>query len=289
MNLTYLDNYWDSPAHKSKFIEYLKLIHGLDLFLWDELGFWDELYRPFSYFDGDTLVSNVCVYSMNMTVHGQSRRVAQISAVGTLPEYRRKGLSYELSQKAIEWARENHDFFYLFADDEARGLYKKCGFREVVEFKTRILVDGGAPRPGALKLDIQNKEHLALMHRFAVERVPVSDVLGGSNDRLLMFWLLGPLKDFIYYIPDLDVLVVCENNDGVITVFDIVGKCIPPFSAILPYICNENASAVEFLFMTDKLNLRDYEAVAVSDNGAHIMGDFPLEGSRFIIPFTAQA
>ena len=75
------------------------------------MGFWDHGYRPFSLFDGSNIVSSLCVYSMDMTINGEHRLVAQVSGVGTLPEYRRKGLNLELTQKAMAWAKTEHDFF----------------------------------------------------------------------------------------------------------------------------------------------------------------------------------
>ncbi|MCH9032770.1 MAG: GNAT family N-acetyltransferase, partial [candidate division Zixibacteria bacterium] len=230
MSLSYRENYWDSPELKAEFMRFMKQIHGIDLSLWNQMGFWDQKYRPFSYFNGDKLVSHACVYSMDMTVQGKRCQVAQISAVGTIPDYRRKGLSYELNQKAIAWARENHDFFYLFADEEAVKLYEKCGFRAVDQYKPRISVDGTRAKPGAVKLDIQNKDDLALIYRIASARAPVSDVLGVSNEKLFMFWCLSFLRENIYYISELDVLVLYKCVGGVVTIFDIVGRNIPLFS-----------------------------------------------------------
>jgi hypothetical protein len=46
---------------------------------------------------------------------------------------------------------------------------------------------------------------------------------------------------------------------------------------------------VEFLFMTDRLQLEDLNYVRVEGNGTHLSGDFPLEGSPFIFPQTSQA
>ena len=70
MNLTYRENYWDSLESKAEFKRFLVTMFNLDLSLWDAMGFWDDLYRPFSFFDGDRLVSNVCLYTMEMTVGG---------------------------------------------------------------------------------------------------------------------------------------------------------------------------------------------------------------------------
>ncbi|MCH7879915.1 MAG: GNAT family N-acetyltransferase, partial [candidate division Zixibacteria bacterium] len=107
----------------------MKRMHGVDLSSWDKLGFWDQKYRPFSYFSGASLVSNVCVYSMEMTIQGKRSLGAQISAVGTLPEFRRQGLSLKLTRRAMDWAHEDHDFFFLFADKNAYQCYDKFGFR----------------------------------------------------------------------------------------------------------------------------------------------------------------
>lgn len=290
MKYTYKENYWNKPELIRELISFLNQIHNLDLTLWNNSGFWDKKYRPFSYFDGDTLVSNACVYSMDMMVLGRRCKVAQISAVGTLQEYRRKGLSLELNKKAIEWARSEHDFFYLFADEEAQSLYNKCGFRKVDEHAYYYPVEGMSPKSGTMKIDVQNKDHLNLIYHLAKKREPVSDMLGVLNEKLFMFWSLYFLKDNIYYIDYLDLLVLCENVDNRLTIYDIVGKKIPEFSKIYPYIANQNNKDVEFLFMIDKMNLKDCKELKLEEgNGTHLMGDFPLEGQNFILPYTCHA
>lgn len=290
MNLTFRENYWDDPKLKRVFIDFLIRIHGLDLSLWDEMGFWDRRYRPFSYFDGNLLVSSVCVYSMDMTIQGLRRPVAQLSGVGTLPELRRKGLNRQLTQQAINWACLNHDFIFLFADEEAYPFYEKCGFRHVDEHKARIPVSGKIAQPCADKLDVHRQEHLERIYRCASERESVSEVLGVWNKNLFMFWCLYFLKDHIFYIADLDILVLLKRNDELLTIFDIVGKRIPTFSEIYPFIRSESDKTVEFLFMVDKLNLGKFIEVRVAeDNGTHLFGDFPLKGSKFIFPYTAHA
>lgn len=289
MELAFRENYWDSPKMKTEFMSFLLQIHGLDLSLWNKLGFWDNSYRPFSFFSGKSLVSNVCVYSMNMTIQGKQCQVAQISAVGTLPEYRKRGLSNELTQKAIDWARSNHDFFYLFADEEAYHFYEKCGFHPVDEYKATVSIAGKIAKPGAVKLDIQKEEHLEQIYRLASIRKPVSDLLGVSNKKLFMFWCLYFLGENIYFIPQLDALVLYKRNNGLLTIFDVVGTNIPSFSELYPYISDESDRTVEFLFMVDKLNLENYDKVRVDGNGTRILGNFPLEGTQFIFPLTAQA
>ncbi|MEW6411265.1 MAG: GNAT family N-acetyltransferase [Candidatus Zixiibacteriota bacterium] len=290
MSLTFRTDYWDDAQAKSAFIRFLHHIHRLDLTLWDKLGSWDHNYRPFSYFDGNTIAASVCVYSMDMMVEGRRCSVAQISGVGTDEKYRRRGLSLALTERAIEWASSRHEFFYLFADADAFKLYERAGFRRVVEHKTRIPVEGCKPRGNVVKLDIENKKHLELIYQHAGKRTAVSDRLGVFNEKLFMFWCLYFLRDNIYYIADLDLLVLYKRENGLLTFCDIVGSEIPEFTSIYPYISDERDREIEFLFMVDKLKLRgSMKTIAVVENGTHLSGDFPHEGSPFIFPLTSRA
>ncbi len=270
-------------------MRYLVKVFGLDLHLWDRMGFWDNKYRPFSFFDNDAVVSNVCVYSMDMVVEGTSRRVAQISAVGTLPEYRRQGLSRELTEKAIHWAGSRHDFFYLFADRDAYSFYKKLGFTHTDEYKARVPLAGKTGCSGGVKLDVTQNGQLDLVYRYALDRGPVSSTLGALNDKLLMYWCLYGLRDHVYHIPDLDVLVLYRRDNRVVTVYDIVGAEIPSFPDIYLYIADERDTVAEFLFVPDRLNLKSAELVRIDDNGTHFLGNFPLANTRFIFPMTSHA
>ena len=288
-SLQYQNNYWDEPELKQQFIAFLTQMFNLDLTLWDQKGFWDYAYRPFSYFDGKKVASNVCVYSLDMMVKGHACRVAQVSAVGTLPEYRRQGLSIDLTNKALDWARDKHDFFFLFADEDAFGFYKKRGFREVYEHKARIYVNAKEQSPGAVRLHMDRAEDIELVHRLAKKRTAVSDELGVLNARLLMFWCLYALQDCVYYIPDLDAVVMWKNVDGVKTIYDVVGTSVPTFEQLYPYIAEPEDRQVEFRFIPDKMRVGEVEYIKVEGNGAHVMGTFPFEGSKFMFPFTAQA
>ncbi|MFQ5607534.1 MAG: GNAT family N-acetyltransferase [Candidatus Zixiibacteriota bacterium] len=287
--MNYKENYWDSPVLKAEFISFLERIHGVDLTVWNDMGFWDNDYRPCCYFAGESMVSNVCLYSMDMIVNGKPLRAGQISAVGTHLDFRRRGLSYDLTQKALRQASDSYDFYFLYADTDARRLYEKCGFRSVEQFKCAIDAPSVNSQRGAVRLNTNEKDHVALIWRLVSEREPVSLTLGCLNSKLFMFWILCYLHDCIYHIPELDVLIVTKMDGGVVTVYDIIGSRIPPFADIYPYIKSESDRSVEFLFMTDRMQLESERLVKVADSGAYVMGDFELEGRKFLFPFTSQA
>ena len=290
MKLTFKTDFWDQPELRIELIRFIKQIHNLDLSRWDQLGYWDRNHRPFSYFDGDRMVANATLFTMNMRVNGKDCQVAQMSGVGTDPEYRHKGLAYELDIKAMEWAREKHGFYYLFADEEAFRLYEKCGFRRVVEHKSRIKVNGCEQSGDIRKLDTGSKDDLDLIYRIACERTPVSNLFGVNRPKLLMFWCLYFLSANIYYIKELDMIIMMERKDELLTVFDIVSNKMSEFSDIYPFISEPTDHQVEFMFMPDRLNAGECEKIPLGlDRGTHLCGEFPLEGQEFNIPMTAMA
>lgn len=282
-------NYWDDTESKTAFIDFLVRIHGLDLTEWGEKGFWDEDYRPFSFFENGKVVSNVCLYSMDMTVKGRRTRVAQISGVGTVPEFRSRGLGGELTKRAMEWADPRHDFYFLFSDKDAIPFYRKRGFKSTDEYKVISEAEGANPLSGMHKIDMEIDKNLDLLYDIASNRSPVSHELGVHMPKLLMFWILKSLKDHVSYIPDLELAVVFRRKGGILTVLDVIGKYIPELKDFYPFMRKEGDSTIEFRFMTDKMGLSGKNIIEPFNNGTHYFGDFPHKDMLFTFPFTAMA
>jgi GNAT superfamily N-acetyltransferase len=287
--LTFRSRYWDDCRARDEFKKFLLAMHGLDLTLWEQRGFWDDLYTPFSLFDGDRIVSSVCLYSMEMVIGGQKCRVGQFSGVGTLPQFRRRGLSRWLTEKAMHWASATHSGFFLFADDEAVPFYAKCGFLQVQETVATLLVDIPELRPGLQKLDAQSDRDLERIYRLACERSPASDALGVCNAKLLMFHCLYTLRDHMYYVPDLDVVVFFKTDRERLILFDIVGRHVPHFSELHPYIVQQPHRAVWFQFMPDKMGIAATGRRTVEGDNAHIHPSLHLPEPDCLFPYVAHA
>ncbi len=288
MKLDMHANYWDEQGRKQAFLDFIIRIHGLDLSLWDRLGYWDYDYQPYSYFQDNRIVSSVCLYSMDMIVQGRRRRVGQISGVGTLPDFRRRGLNRQLTAIAMEQAAAEHDFYYLFADEDAIPFYTKCGFRPAAESAAHISVAGRPPVPGARLLNVDLEDDRAILMRIASARAPVSDMLASMNPRLFMFHCLYVLRKNIYFVDELNIVILCEREAEHLKIYDIAASTMPGFDAIYPYISQASDKTVEFRFMTDKLQLADVSFAAVQNN-CFVYGAWPFGASPWIVPSTAQA
>ena len=288
--LEFRSGYWDDRQATERFKQLLVTIHGLDLSLWEQKGYWDhENYIAFSLFEGDRIVATTNLFSMEMQVEGRRVRLGQFSGVGTLREFRGRGLNRWLTEQALKWATPNHDGFFLFADHDAIPFYDRCGFEPLQETISTLTVERPAPRPGLRRLDPDNDVDLARIHGLARRRDPVSGRLGAWAENLLMFHCLYTLRNDLYYLPELDVAVFFRTENGRLTLFDVVGPQVPAFDDLHPFLSEEPHTEVRFHFMPDKMKVDPDRKTTLQDSNAHIYPPFRMPGPDCLLPYCSHA
>jgi GNAT superfamily N-acetyltransferase len=287
MDLIMKSEYWGDPVARQAFKEFMIEVHGLDFTKWESAGFWDYAYTPFSYFEGNSVVASVCIYILDAVVKGKETHLAQISGVGTLPEWRRQGLNRKLTLAALEWAQGKHQGIFLFSDTDAIPFYTKCGFEPLEEY-VEVLDVSPVPSPaGLVKLDPDDPTHLGTIYAYARRRVPVSNRLSIHSAKLLMFHALYTLRDGLYKIPDLECLILCKRESDRLHIYDIVGEQVPPWSELYPYLSSDQDKTIQFHFFTDKLGLNGARSVQLQGNHPFVKGRFPVPDPVF--PYTSRA
>ena len=280
--------YWRDIAAREAFKDFIHEIHGVDFDEWDS-GYWDDDYRPYSYFEDGRVVASMCIYTMPAIVHGEACRVAQVSGVGTLPAHRLKGLNRELHAVALAEALPGHRFVFLFADDEAVPFYLKCGFRPVDAHAVVIpMPAAGAPAPRLEKLDLSSSAVRETLYRLAGERTPISHVFSTQNPKLLMYHLLYRFREHTWWVPELEAVLLMKFDGARVVVYDILAQRLPIFGQLLPLLASQGAREVEFRFSPDLLQAPPGQPRELARGNVHVMGDFDL-GARPIFPFTSQA
>ena len=287
MPLTFRKAYWDDLKAREAFKNFILDIHGLDFTKWESRGYWDAAYTPFSFFQDDQIISSVCIYLLDAIIERRPSTLVQISGVGTHKDWRRQGLSQELTERGLVWARGKHEGIFLFADEEAIPYYEKCGFNpldEVIEF---CLVEPVSKKYGLINLDSSNSVDLETIYGYAKQRTPISNRFSILSPKLLMFHVLYTMRDKIYEIPDLDCIVFFDRDGDCMNIYDILGEKIPTFDDLYPYLTSEVDQRVNFHFHPDKLGLKQSHRQTIVDNNVYIKGDFPL--SRPVFPYTSRA
>lgn len=131
--LTFVKDYKENEGLRRSFSALAESTFGISFEAWYQKGCWNENYIPFSFHEGGKVVANVSVNLMSLVISGVKKPAIQIGTVMTHPDYRRKGLAFELFQKIFETYDDAFALYYLAADREAVPLYEKCGFSEVTE------------------------------------------------------------------------------------------------------------------------------------------------------------
>jgi hypothetical protein len=229
------------------------------------------------------------VYSLKMVVGGSPCRAAQISGVGTLPEYRRQGLNRRLTEIALDRSDPDHDFVFLFSDPDAIPFYRRCGFQSVEEHFPYVKVDPRAPKPGMRVLDLAKPADRSRVERLAVLRTPVSETLGVSSPGLFMFHALYQFSERLHDLPDLDVVVAFRREGTQLTVYDVVGSRVPRFDELYPYLASPETTEIGFYFVPDRFAIEGLRWRPLPENHLFDRGEFPLRAERFVFPFTAHA
>ena len=296
MNITYKSHYFTDPVAKAAFERYAIAVFGLDFTLWKSRGLWDENYIPFSAFDGGECIATICVFPAEVTVHGKKERWAQLLTVGTLPEYRKRGIQRKLWTQAETWIKENctNTFLFTTADDDpadsAAGFYHKLGFTrlyekfEVVNYKTVSTSIHLKYR----KLNLDEDNDFELLYRLSHNREPVSNRLGIKNPNLSMFMYLYVYKDWTYYFEKLDTIIVVEDRGNCMRVHDIMAVKMPVFDEIKGFFGIFGIDSIEFFFCTDKIRPGFAEKRIYDDETLFVTDTTGLDGD-FIFPSTARA
>ena len=280
--------YWHDRAARQAFKDFILAIHQVDFEDWDRLGYWDDDYSPCSYFVDERVVASVCIYTMPAIVNGEACKVAQVSGVGTLPEFRKRGLNRRLHEIALGAALPHHRFAFLFSDEDAIGFYRKLGFRPVEAHAAVVPLPAVAPNPHAQKLDTRDPAVLGEIFRLASAREPTSRVFSTANPKLVIWHLIYRLRDHAWRIPALDAVVIMKREAGRVVVYDVLAKKLPSFEELAPYLVEGGAREAEFRFPVDALRVPAFTLKVLPGYDAHVMGPCDL-GPHPIFPFTSQA
>jgi GNAT superfamily N-acetyltransferase len=198
-----LTNFEHDPARRKAFNDLAGIVFGLDFEPWYQQGHWNEQYAPFTFFDGETAVSNVSANRLTLVLDGVRKKAIQFGTVMTHPEYRNRGLARKLMMEAIGSLRDECSLFYLMAGKDALGFYLKLGFKALAEstYTLHLAAVGSFSCGAGRYLSFDRQEDGKVLLKAAALRNPVSEKVGVlDSQHLLAFYALNGFGDKCYWI-----------------------------------------------------------------------------------------
>lgn len=224
---------------------------GFNFEEWYKNGYWKNQYIPYSLMDGESVVSNVSVSTMDMEVFGKTKRYIQLGTVMTDTDYRNQGLLKVIIEKVIAEWKSKCELIYLFANDSVLDFYPKYGFTKLEQYQCTKLVNKMDKHGVARKLDMSDVGDRSLVYDKVKDSCSLSKVCMHGNPELIMFYCTLFMKDSVYYIKEYDSVVIANFNEDTIEVLDIFCEKEVSIDEILNYLVNENIKR-EKLYFTPK-------------------------------------
>ncbi|MCX2720553.1 GNAT family N-acetyltransferase [Lentiprolixibacter aurantiacus] len=249
-NTTYgfVSNYKHNPEMRASFNKLTKSTYGFDFEFWYEAGYWGENYIPYALLHKDKMVSNVSISKMEFLIENEKKTAIQIGTVMTDKDYRHRGLNKYLMERVLSDWKERVDFIYLFANDTVLDFYPKFNFKRVNEYAYSKSIEPIRPSSPSRKLNLDKEFDRDLLLRTITDSVPVAKVSMRNNTGLIMFYCLSFMKNIIYYLEDLNAVVIADREGNSLHIKDVFSKEQVDLNQLIQLMCDKTIDRVALGF-----------------------------------------
>ena len=287
----YKCNYKDDVKLRNSFNNLTEKTYGFNFKQWYEDGYWGDKYIPYSLLDGDKVVSNVSINIMDFFILGEQKRYIQIGTVMTDEDYRGQGLSRVLMELVLKEWEDKCDLIYLFANDSVLDFYPKFGFEVCDEYQCSINRTKEDKTEKIRKMSVDNDSDREIIYNMACNTISFSKVSMRNNVSLIMFYCTYFMKDNIYYLEDYDTVVICEFNEDILYLQEVLSRKEVKLDNIINATMNEKTKKVVLGF-TPK-DISSYEKTLANEEDTTLFikigKDNPFKTGDLMFPVLSHA
>lgn len=291
MNYEMISDYKDNKMYRDSFNKLAESTFDINFEEWFRSGFWNDKYVCYSYIDNNEVISNVSINKMNLIYQGENYSALQIGTVMTHPNYRGQGLAKNLLNHVIAKYEDQYDFLYLFANDTVLDFYPKFGFERIEESSFTVDACNLKKKASKLKkLNPDNKTDFQLISRIVSKRAPLSNILDvKESEDLLIFYVLIALKNELYYLEELDVIVLMEQEGTDLYVLDILSTKKLDVVEVLSYLSTKKIETIHLLFTPEKSKYIDAAYIIETEDMLFVRPNVLTSENYFLFPATSHA
>lgn len=227
----------DNDILRKSFNELTQQTFGFDFEDWYRSGHWQDMYIPHVLLDGEKVISNVSVNTIQFDIKGEIKNYIQLGTVMTDEAYRGQGLNRQIMEKILEEYKDKVDGFYLFGNDEVLDYYPKFGFKPIKEYEYYMPCENleNVDAYTMQKVDMEDKMQCEKLYDFI--RNYTRDMKDGEknvnqNDGLYMseniglyqFWFAAGFGENVYYLSEVNAYVLAEENGETLHIQQVFGR-----------------------------------------------------------------
>lgn len=289
-NFKLIENYSNHNSKREMYYRFISNVFpGCDFKMWYSKGFWTDDYILYSFVDSGEIISNISVALMKVFVNGKLMNGVQLGAVGTIPEYRKLGLSRKLMNYVIDKYKSKTEIIFLFANDSVTEFYPKFGFTKQDQYLFKKKALPVKSKTELRKLNLIKVDDYNLLLRLLKERKPITRLFGAAYyDFFVMWHVFNKQWENIYYIPDYDALLFIKIKDDALHVYEVVCKREIDINHIVHEIAGFNkVSNILFYFPPDQIRFTYDSLIEYTEAPLFILGDISFAKREIKFPETA--
>ncbi len=286
-----IEDYRADDNLRSKFYDFVAAVFpSADFKIWHDKGCWDGPYIPISIVENDKIVANVSITKMNILLNEKKVDAIQFGTVGTIPEYRNRGLSRYLMEYALNKYKNEIELYFLFANETVLDFYPKFGFErhrmDIFRSDTVPTKKADPPR----KLILNNSEDFNLLKSMLEKRTPITGLFGAADYAFVAMWhVLNLYPEKLYYFEKENAIVIASERNDKLHVFDIISSEPVDYEPLIAgVIADDDLKSIYYYFSPDRIGFHYDSVEPDEDSPLFTLGDFPLGSKPYHFPATAQ-
>jgi len=270
--------------------ELVQQVFKIDFEAWYQNGYWTNKYIPYSIVKDNRVLSNVSVNVMNFNVFGIEKTFIQIGTVATEKTNRGKGYSRYLMEHVINEWRPKSDLLFLFANDEVLNFYPKFGFKRFDEHRYSSVVQNVTDTIAADKIDMTNKANIDFVFSMVNNSITMSAVDMRNNAELVIFHCMSHMKNNVYFIRELNVLVIAKLKSDTIILNAVYSPNNIPFTEIIKALSTKDTKRVIFGFTPKETSGLDMSLHKEEDTTLFMLSESQqFDENKFMFPIICHA
>lgn len=235
------------------------------------------------------MVSNISISKMKLIINGNKKEAIQLATVGTLEEYRKKGLSRYLMEIVLAEYKNGYDLIFLGANETVLDFYPKFGFRQEYQYEFTANMPVIKSKKIARSMNVNSQTDLDTIKSIFKESIPISNCFFAVDYfSIFMFYVMNFYKECLWFIEEKGIIVVCEVIEQVLHIYDILSMKEFDFLDVVSYLPVGEASQIRFHFTPDLMGIDVRSVPILNDDPFFVQGNFGLEGKKFKFPKLAQ-
>lgn len=255
---------------------------------WAGYGGWQEDYRVFALLDANRIVASASLTRMEITLQGRAMQGWQLGAVGTDPDYRRRGLQQRVMQHVLAQTHAE-DFVFLFANEDVLDFYPRFGFRREREHVFTAQHRAHPAGPPLHVLAPEDHADRALIARIAARAEPTTALFGARQYGTILLWYVCNFHgEHVHYLPEHDALIVAEQAGSTLVMYDVLARTSFDLMPHLPRLISAPIERLEFFYSPE----RDWPSAQPTreyiDSPLFLRGPHSMPRQPFKFPALAQ-